>query len=209
MAGLVFVFPPLQSMSETAIDRILPEGRRRTLCNAFADSLGVSVAAVITTLPLTAYYFGVFSWVGPLATFVTMPAMSAIVITSIIAGASGLMVLAVGQAVAWLAWLPLSYLMLAVGAFAAVPGASLHVGTISGTAVIASYGFLGLLTLVYHQHDRIVHLGRRLAQAISRLPVKWVAPPLCVIALMAWLLFASMPDNNLHVSFLKVLVEGG
>jgi competence protein ComEC len=204
MAGLVFVFPPLQSLTDRTIDRFLPDGRGHDLCGVFADSLGVSLAAVIATLPLTAYYFGVFSWVGPLATLVTMPVMSAIIVTSILAAATGLLVLAVGQAVAWLAWLPLSYLVVAVGALAAVPGASQPTGAISGTTVIAYYASLGLIVVFHHQYARVLGWGRRLAQVISVVPVRWVVPPLAVIALLAWLVFISMPDDDLHVSFLDV-----
>jgi len=39
---------------------------------------------------------------------------------------------------------------------------------------------------------------------LSRLPKKWVIPPLLVIAILVWVAAATMPDDNLHVSFLDV-----
>ena len=38
----------------------------------------------------------------------------------------------------------------------------------------------------------------------SRLPKKWVIPPLVVAAILVSFLAVNMPDNNLHVSFLDV-----
>jgi competence protein ComEC len=203
MAGLIFVFPPLQSLSGSVLDRI-PGDKVRALCSLLADSLGISLAAVIATLPLTTHYFGAFSWLGPLATFVTMPAMSAIIVTSVLAGTLGLAIPAIGLAVAWLAWLPLSYMILTVSALAAVPGTSLQVGPISTTLVIASYTSLVGLVVFYREHRRVLRFGRKVAMTISTLPARWVVPPLAVTALLAWLIFATMPDNNLHVSFLDV-----
>jgi len=39
---------------------------------------------------------------------------------------------------------------------------------------------------------------------LSRLPKKWIIPPLLVIAILVWVAAATMPDDNLHVSFLDV-----
>ena len=39
---------------------------------------------------------------------------------------------------------------------------------------------------------------------VSRLPKKWVIPPLVVVAILVWLTAATMPDDNLHISFLDV-----
>ncbi len=39
---------------------------------------------------------------------------------------------------------------------------------------------------------------------LSRLPVKWILPPLLVIAILVSVAAATLPDDNLHVSFLDV-----
>ena len=44
----------------------------------------------------------------------------------------------------------------------------------------------------------------RIADYVAKLPKKWVIPPLVVAAILVFLLAVSMPDNNLHVSFLDV-----
>jgi competence protein ComEC len=64
----------------------------------------------------------------------------------------------------------------------------------------------------------------RITDYFAKLPKKWVMPPLVVTAILVSFLAATMPDNNLHVSFLdagqgdailiqkgnqQVLVDGG
>jgi competence protein ComEC len=44
----------------------------------------------------------------------------------------------------------------------------------------------------------------RITDYFSKLPKKWVMPPLVVAAILVSLLAATMPDNNLRVSFLDV-----
>ena len=202
MAGLVFVFPLLQSLGDKLVERA-PEGRPRALCASVAASFEVSLAAVVATWPLTAHYFGIFSWVGPAATFFAMPVMPAIIATTMGAAVFGLVFLPLGQAVAWLAWLPLSYLMLVVTRFGALSAASSAV-VISTPLVAGYYAVLALITYSCYRRGQLVAFAERIAFAICRLPVKWVVPPLSVAALLAWLTFLSMPDNNLHVSFLDV-----
>jgi len=44
----------------------------------------------------------------------------------------------------------------------------------------------------------------KMLKFISRLPKKWVIPPLVVAAIVVSFVAVTMPDNNLHVSFLDV-----
>ena len=168
-----------------------------------ASSFEVSLAAVLATWPLTAHYFGIFSWAGPVATLLAMPVMPAIIAATLGAAVFGLVFVPLGQAVAWLAWLPLSYLMVVVKGFGAFSAAS-SVVVMSTPLVAGYYAVLAVLTFSCYRWRQLVAIAEKVASAISRLPVKWAVPPLCVAALLAWLTFSSMPDDNLHVSFLDV-----
>ena len=204
MAGLVFVFPRLQSASAVVLERFVPEGKLRYVATPVLDSFGVSLAAVVATWPLTAHYFGLVSWVGPVATFFALPAMSLIIVTCILSGGFGFVFLPLGQIVGWLAWLALSYLIVVVTWFAAVPGASLHIGTLPPAAIFFYYAAMAAAFLAYRHRKRAVVALRPLAEGISRFPLKWVLPPLAVAALFPWVFFSTMPDNNVHVTFLDV-----
>jgi competence protein ComEC len=203
MAGLVFVLPLLEPIGERAVGHI-PEGRFRSACLSVAGSLEVSLAAVVATWPLTAHYFGVISWVGPVATLLAMPSLPAIIITSFAAAALGLALLPLGQAVAWLAWAPLSYFMVVVAGFGTVSGASSHVDAISTPAVAGYYSAIAIMILSYHRRAQLLSALGKIALAISKFPAKWVIPSLGASAVLVWLALVSMPDDSLHVDFLDV-----
>ena len=203
MAGLVFVFPLLQSAAGTLLDR-MPEGRLRTITATVADSFEVSLAAVLATWPLTAHYFGTVSWAGPLATFLAMPVMAIVTETSMLAAAFGLFLQPVGQAIGWFAWLPLTYLIVVVTAFGKVSVASSQIVPMPGLAVVSYYFGLALLLLTRPHLRGLPELLKKAFAAIARLPMKWVLPALGSVSVLVWLAVLTLPDNNLHVSFLDV-----
>ena len=138
MVGLIFVAPIFQSLGRRVITtKWGEEGTAVKTANIINDAFSVSLGAIIGVGPLVAYYFGIISFVGPPATFLALPALPAIIILSALTGGLGFITLPVAQVIGWLAWLPLSYLLLVVNAFAAIPSAfievsSLHPGIIAG-----------------------------------------------------------------------------
>ena len=148
MAGLILITPILQNWWQRYF-RARETAKRpagagpRTIIEAFNISLG----ALIGVGPLTAYYFGVISLVGPPATLLAAPAIPAIIILGALSAVTGLASLAVAQFFGWLTWLPLSYLLLIVRAFAAIPGISLSVTSVPIGALAAYY--LVLLTAIW------------------------------------------------------------
>ncbi|OGO40110.1 MAG: DNA internalization-related competence protein ComEC/Rec2 [Chloroflexi bacterium RBG_16_57_8] len=204
MAGLIFICPPLQSMGRIAVERVTGEGRPRAVATMVADGLVVSLGAMVATWPLIAYYFGIVSWVGIPATFVTLPVMPAIIVTGIVSGGLGLAFLPLGQALGWLAWLPLSYLLLVITGFAGIPGASLETGTVGPGLVVTYYAALALVLVSLSQRTKLSRLLLKTANLLSGLPWKWVITPLATLATLVWLTASTIPDNDLHVSFLDV-----
>ncbi len=203
MAGLVFVFPWLQSAGGTFLDR-MSEGKLRTIAMSIVESFEVSLAAVLTTWPLTAYYFGMVSWTGPVATFLAMPVMAVVTETSMLAAGFGLFLLPVGQAIGWIAWLPLTYLIVVVTAFGKISSASSQTGAMSASLVVCYYAVVALFLLSRRHLQNIPGSLIGTLAAISRLPMKWALPPLATAGLLVWLGVFTMPDNDLHVSFLDV-----
>ena len=218
MAGLIFLFPPLQALGRRAVRAILGEDRAgASVANLITDSFSVTLGAIIAVWPVVAYYFGIISFVGLPATFLALLALPGIIITGALAGSLGLVVLPAAQVIGWLAWLFLSYMLLVVNGFAAIPFSSIEVGAINIHLIWTYYLALALalalwlnsyrrqastlttksLTQVKPGIDKITNL-------ISRLPKKWVIPPLLVVAILVSVAAATMPDDNLHVSFLDV-----
>lgn len=210
MAGLILIFPPIQSLGRRVVAARLGEsGVVISAASFVVDSFGVSLGALIAVWPLIAYYFGIVSWAGPLATFFALPVFPGIIVSGVLTGFLGLIVLPAAQAVAWVAWLFLSYMLAVVKVFALVPHAE---GVRIDSAFL--WGYYSVLTLlVWLANDRrsmarvkdwLKSGAQTSANLFSRLRVRWVAPPLAVIAILVWVAVITLPDDNLHASFLDV-----
>ncbi|MFC2002547.1 ComEC/Rec2 family competence protein [Chloroflexota bacterium] len=185
------------------------------ISSIITDSFSVTLGAIIAVWPVVAHYFGIVSLVGPLATFFALPALPAIIITGALAGGLGLVVWPAAQAVGWLAWLFLSYLVLVVNGFAALPVSFIEVGSVDASLIGGYYLALTLALWVVSTRMRqgepmskvITSLKSGVSQSlnsVSKLPMKWVIPPLLVMAVLTSVAAATMPDDKLHVSFLDV-----
>jgi len=203
MAGLIFIFPLIQSLGRKAVSAVLGEsGAAVAIANFITDSFSVSLGAIIAVWPLIAHYFGIISWVAPLATFVALPALPGIILAGTLAGVLGLIVLPVAQVIAWLAWLFASYMLLVVKVFADI--SPIAEGSVDTTLIWVYYSALALVIWLINNRKKLVKLMPEAANFVSNLPKKWVIPPLLVVAILVSVTAATMPDDNLHVSFLDV-----
>jgi competence protein ComEC len=208
MAGLIFLAPPLTGLGRRAVNATLGEkGLAVSLGNIVSDGFSVTLAATIAVWPLIGYYFGVVSLVGPLATFLALLALPAIIVIGAVAGIFGLFFVPLAQGIGWIAWLFNSYTLFIVGGFAALPISSVEVGSVS-PAFIAAY-YCVLMAVVGLVRGR--GWGERAkswlgsgAKGFSRLPWKWVIPPLLILAALTSVAAITMPDDELHVSFLDI-----
>ncbi len=215
MAGLIFIAPPFMSLGRKAVNKALGEkGVGVSLANIVTDGFSVTLAAVIAVWPLVAHYFGIVSLVGPLATFLALPALPAIIATGTLAGLIGLFALPVAQVIGWLAWLFISYMLLIVTGFASLPISSIEVGEVYPALIVVYYAIIATAVWLVSRK----RLGERMSQAktwlksgaskatnvVSQLPKKWIMPPLLILAILASIAAATMPDDELQVSFLDV-----
>ena len=139
MAGLVFIFPILRDAGRRAVTRALgEEGAAAAAANVAVDSLSVTLAAVIAVWPVVAYYFGMVSLVGPLATFLALPALPGIILVGGLAAFAGLASLAIAQVIGWVAWPFLTYLILVVRGLGSPAVSSVNVGQ-PGPALLWGY----------------------------------------------------------------------
>ena len=216
MAGLIFLTPPLMALGRKAVAATMGEnGAAVSLANITTDSFGVTLGAIIAVWPVIAYYFGIISFVGPLATFLVLPALPGIIIAGSLAGILGLIVLPAAQVIGWLAWLFISYMLLVVNGFASLPLSSIEVGSVDTSLILAYYPALGMAiwlssnrriwaNLMTKTTSRLKSEVSKSSSLISQLPKRWLMPPLLVVAILASVAAATMPDDELHVSFLDV-----
>ncbi|MFC2020710.1 DNA internalization-related competence protein ComEC/Rec2 [Chloroflexota bacterium] len=203
MAGLIFIFPPLQSLGRKAVRAMLGEERTAVpAANFFVDNFSVSMGAIIAVWPLIAYYFGIISPVAPLATFFALPALPGIIIAGALAGGIGLIALPAAQVIAWVGWLFASYMLLVVKVFTAIP--FIEGGSVSAALVWVYYLVLVLAIWLNSNREKLVELMPKADSFVSRLSRKWVILPLLAAAILVSVTAATLPDDNLLTSFLDV-----
>ncbi|HEY40516.1 MAG TPA: DNA internalization-related competence protein ComEC/Rec2 [Dehalococcoidia bacterium] len=205
MVGLIFVAPWLQAQGRRTIGATLGEsGIAASVAGYISDTFCVTLGIIVIVWPLIAYYFGIVSLVAPLATFLALPALPGIIVTGALAAGLGIIALPIAQVVGWLAWLFASYMLAVVSGMAAFPLSSIDVGTVDARLVWACYVVTAGVIWVYRRRPKLSAVGAPAINFVERLPKKWLLPPLLVVAVLSTTFAISMPDENLHVSFLDV-----
>jgi competence protein ComEC len=216
MAGLIFLAPPLMALGRNAVSKSIgEEGIGVSLASIVTDSLGVTLAATIAVWPLIAHYFGIVSLSSPLANLLALPAMPGIIVTGALAGLIGLFALPVAQVIGWLAWLFTSYLLLVVTGFASLPLSSVKISSLGMPAIVGYYAALAVTIWLVSQRKKLGawastvkswlrSAAEKSLDLASQTSKRYVIPPLLVLAVLASVAAASMPDDRLHVSFLNV-----
>ena len=216
MAGLILLYPYFQEWGRRGVARVF--GNRETLAatgNVITDVFAASLAATLAVAPLLAYNFGLVSLVGLPATFLSLPSLPFIIVTSAVVAFVGLIAALVAQVLGWLAWLFLSYLIVLVQGFDALPHASLSVTTISTWHVLGYYAILAGVIALLSRRKQLADLSSRLTSrirvAVQHIPKprlgfspKWLVLPLLIAAILVWSAALTLPDDRLHVSFLNV-----
>ena len=219
MAGIILIFPRLKDWGRNIIAaRLSRYPLVIPTANLISDSFSVTLAAIIAVWPVVAYYFGIVSLVGPLATFLALPALPAIITLGALTAGLGLVALPVAQIGGWLVWLFLSYLLLIVNGFAELPVSHIEVGSFIAPLIWIYYPALALILWLASNRQRLSSLKDKSPTVVkpiidnkggffSQAPRKWVVALLLVVVILISLVsvaVAVQPDDRLHVIFLDV-----
>lgn len=216
IAGLILLFPYFQTWSRKGIAATVgTEGTTASLCNFVADSFAVTFTAILATWPMIAYNFNIVSFVGLPATFFALLALPGIIITAALVSVTVLFAPLLAQILGWVTWLFLSYLILIVQVFDALPFSSTELGSIHIWQVWCYYALLSLGIVIMNHRKQLSGflppLASRMRQSanktsaiISKLPKKWLVSPLLIATILVWTAILNMPDDKLHVSILDV-----
>lgn len=98
-AGLLYIEPPLQIL-QSKILKFSNGGIQAFLSNYLSPTL----AATVATMPVILWHFGRVSWISPLVNMLVLPVVPLIMLMSALT-------LVGGQVVAWVAYVPLAYLV--------------------------------------------------------------------------------------------------
>ena len=216
MAGLVLLFPRFQAWGRRVVGAVFRDRERPVAAGSMvSDVFAASLSAVVLVWPLIAYNFGIFSLVSVPATFVSLPALPFIIITSALVAFVGLLAPLAAQVLGWLAWFFLSYMVVLVRAFDALPHSSLEMGIVSAWHVCGYYAILAAVIAALSYRQRLAQLFSRLNPGVRRIAegtprvrpgavAKWLVPVLLIAVILLWAAVLTAPDDRLHVSFLDV-----
>jgi len=216
MAGLIFISPYLQNWGRKGVMAAVgKEGTAASLGNFISDSFAVTLAAILATWPIIAHYFHVVSFVGLPATFFAVLALPGIIIISALVAGVGLLAPLLAQVIGWVSWLFLSYFMIVVRAFDALPFSSIKLEGIAIWQIWIYYALLAAIVATIYYRHQLTDLFRLTASKISpqiskasgfasKVPKKWVISPLLIATILVWVAILNTPDDKLHVSILDV-----
>ena len=175
---------------------------------AVAVAVGTSAAAILATMPLTAFYFQQISLVGLPTTLVTLPMLPFALVFHALTGILGLVFQPLGTAFGWLAWGATMYIVQVVHLAAKLPVASFETGRIAPALVLVYYG-VGAAWFVAHRSGVFADLASRVqSNPISRpgfsAAAKWLAIPIGLAAALIWTAALTGDDGRLHVVFADV-----
>ncbi|MEX1193740.1 MAG: DNA internalization-related competence protein ComEC/Rec2 [Dehalococcoidia bacterium] len=192
-----------------------PALARSPIVRPLIESGAVSLSAILVTLPITAVTFGRISLVALPANIFAVPAFVAVAFTSALALlASGL---PGGEALAWLAWLPATYMTWVIELFDRLPAASIALGGIEWWMVAPCYTALAAATVWLMARPVTVP---QLPPVFPRPSPRFTRPlalgaVLVAAGMLAWTaVLTHEDDDRLSVTFLDVgqgdatLIEG-
>ncbi len=199
--GLMIYVGPWSQWTQNNLQRFADPQTASRVTRSLSEVVLATMAAMLLTLPLILYHFERLSLVSPLANLFILPAQPGVMIWGGLATLTGMAIPAVGQLLAWVAWLFLSYTIGLVRFFAGFPAASLPL-TLSPAGVALLYFIIFSLTwLAWIGPERRGDLLASLSQNLTR---KVVLAGSAILAILAITWALSQPDGKLHVTFFDV-----
>jgi len=205
--GLIVFGEPLTHAVEHALNKLFAAKTVKVILGLLADTVLVSIAVQLPALPIMFLIFGQFSPIGLLVNILLTPAQAPILALGLLSVAAGAILFPVGQIIAWLAALPVSYTLALVRAAAQLPNASLAISA-TPLEAIGYYVILAGVALLIRMPAvrRKAWLTNARKGGTLR---KWITLPTATavglgVAALLWAFALAHPDGRLHVWFLSV-----
>lgn len=199
--GLMLYADPITNWTRVRLQNWLHKDHLDRVMGVLSEAVLLTIAAQILTLPLMVATFGQLSLISLPANALILPAQPAVMTWGGLATLVGMLFPALGQLLAWVAWLFLTYTIDLVQVFAQVPGAVIDV-EMSTAVLIACYIILGALTwLIKQPAETRLHVWDSMRNNASR---RLALSSSLVLMLLVGAWHFSQPDGQLHVTFFDV-----
>ena len=216
IAGLVLLAPTFLRMGRKATVQLTDETSTFFMVlSQIAKASAISLAAIVATMPLVAYYFGYISLVGIPTTLLTLPALPGIILTSSAVAVTGLFAPPLAQIIGWMNWLFLSYTIEVIRSFASLDLAAIQLSNVPASWVWTYYGVLTAIIFVMPARYRFKDMARHVSKNIkissdkaiditTRIANKWVILIMFPTAALIWIAVLTTPEQKLEVTFFDV-----
>ncbi len=199
--GLILYADPMSKGFIRFASRALPPKTAQRLAGPVGEYLLFTLAAQITTLPITAYHFGRISWSAFLANPVILPVQPPIMTIGGLAVILGLIWFPLGELVAPLAWPFLLFTIRSVEWFAKTFQGVLILGDFSLFWVLLFYGILLTWTFEGSRFRSWISARSERLQTALAMPL---LTALGVSTVILWRAVLAAPDGRLHLVVLDV-----
>ncbi len=193
--GLILYAAPLQAWAGRLLSRWIKVALAQRLAQPLAEYFLFTLAAQVTTLPLTVYHFQRLSLVSLLANPFILPAQPPVMVLGGLALLGDLLWSPLGQGLAYLAWPFPAYTIRMVEFFARWPHGVLVLGKVSFWLVVLFY--LMLFALTFSPPRLRVRLNAVLSPTLG-------LTLLGVAIFLTWSAAFRLPDGRLHLTVLDV-----
>lgn len=156
------------------LGRFQKKGKR--LCTKLVVSVSVTLGAMLTTTPLTAYYFGTVSIISPMTNLLCLPLVTVVFCGIVGASLLGAVWLPLGAAVAWcVSWVARLVLWIA-GLLASIPLAAVYTASIYIVAwVVFCYVLLGIFLISKEKRPAVLVFCAGISLCLALL-ASWAEP---------------------------------
>lgn len=199
--GLLIYTEPLTRQVRRWLEQHFDKRTTTRLIGLLGDAIIVTLAAQVLTIPLMVAYFKQLSLISLVSNAFILVAQPGVMIWGGLATLVGMIIPAVGQLFAWVAWLFLWYTITLVRIFAGLPGAAVSV-QISTAGIIAIYGFIASITwLAKQEPQRRTRFLAQIRQNVAR-RLAYSGSIIAALLTVGWGL--TQPDGHLHIFFFDV-----
>ena len=181
--------------------RHLPTSLIQRIAKPAGEYFLFTLAAQLTVLPVTVYYFRNLSLVSLIANPLVLPPQPLVMILGGLSVVPGMLFLPIGKAISYLAWPFVAYTIRMVEILAGLPSAAIMLGNLSLIVVIAFY------SLLFGWPWAGKRLRTSLAPHLSGWTAHLAAPTLLAagaLAVLVWQQLLTAPDGRLHMALLEV-----
>ncbi|MBT3362888.1 MAG: ComEC family competence protein [Chloroflexi bacterium] len=164
MLGIVLLSPYFEAAGQSSIRRLSGKQSYEPLSNIgnfINKSVAITLGATLATMPAVAFYFNRVSLVSLPATFLALPVLPLVIVTSALVGILGIFALPVARVIGWAAWVALTYLIKIIEFFSSLSFSSIEMDSVAAAPVIAFYVIAGFVLIILGNRKRIFRLVRR------------------------------------------------